>query len=263
MNLLVRTDKLSVVEGRYLYREAPFSGYGFDIQKCKVSRRTRFHEGFPCETEVWDPLVPRILASCLEGPPDDATNFEASYYGGRPFLGLAYDFEDTSGVLLSEYRYDEHGQAEGNEWYVTGSLQGKVTRLSSAWKTERWYESGALESVWVDSAGATFAQDGRLKTLVLYEETDVASVLDMPTDVGSELYLTGEGVRDETIAMLRALENVVHLEVRHTGISSEGLRQLSTCTRLRRLETEGNARFTSADVRMLLERLPSCKWSGS
>jgi hypothetical protein len=262
-----RLDALRGEAGRLHLRGRPFTGIVYDVQGDRVTANYRVTDGVRNgPAEAWDPVRPRVLFKALTFVEPEQTNAqfptEGDYLDGVFFDGVAYAFDNDTGMLLKEQDFRPEPPAPCREWYRSGALQADRDRVrpDGAWESETYYENGQTSGVHMRSMGWDITPEGRLRTLRLlpgYPEGDLQRT---PSEVDSRLYLAGHGVTDQIVERLEDLGQLQHLHLDSTNISAEVLRQLRVIVNLKELVTRNNTGFGEAELRKLLVGLPGCKW---
>jgi hypothetical protein len=265
----LRLDALQDQAGRLYLHGRPFNGVAYEVKSDRVTANYRVTEGLLGGTaEAWDPDRPRVLFPALTLVSVDETDErfpeEGAYLDGLPFHGIAYAFDQDTGVLLQEQDCHPTQAGPSREWYPSGALRAEFHRAreDGTNESETWYENEQRATIESLHLGVDYTPEGRLRTLRLepgYPEND----LDQLTfRADSRLGLYGEGVTDELLERLVDLPRVEHLELCGTGISAKGLKRFRACTNLKKLKTPRSSGFGLADVQDLLAHLPGCAWDG-
>jgi hypothetical protein len=262
-----RLDALQKKEGRLYLRDQPFTGIAYEVDGDRVATNYQVTNGVRGgPAEVWDTARTRALLDALITVDADDTNAqfptEGVYFDGVIFEGVAYDFDENTGMLLKEQDLGPTAPAPGREWFPSGALEADYDRPrpDGTSESETYYENGQTSTVALDGMGWGLTPEGRLRTLRLwpgYPENDLQRV---PFRVDSTLYLVGRGVTDEIVERLEDLPRLEDLELDNTSVSARALERFRVCTNLKKLVTPNNTGFGDADVQNLVSGLPGCVW---
>jgi hypothetical protein len=263
----LRLDALQDRAGRLYRHDKPFNGIAYEVKGDRVTANyqvTEGNRGGPAE--VWDPGRPRVLGRAIKIVSVDETDerfpAEGAYLDGAPFHGIAYAFEQNTGVLFAETDFHPTEPGPSREWYRSGAPKAESDRprQDGSTESESWHENGQSAGIKSVTWGFGLTPDGRLRTLRLELGFPKDALERLTFRVDSMLFLAGPGVTDSELARLEDIIRVEDLELSRTGISASGLGRFHVCTNLKKLTTRNNAGFGEADVRNLLAHLPACKW---
>jgi hypothetical protein len=263
----LRLDALQDRAGRLHLHRKPFTGIAYEVKSDRVTANYRVTEGVRNgPAEAWDPNRPRVLLGALTIVSVDETDEhfpeEGTYLDGAPFHGIAYSFDRDTGALLKEEDLHPTQRGLSREWYPSGARKAESDRAreDGTYESEAWYENGQSTGIESRDWGFSYTSEGRLRTLRL-DRGYPKKVFDQITfRADSMLFLAGPGVTDEVLERLEDLPRVKDLELSRTRITARGLERFYACMNLTNLTTRGNRRFTVADVRKVLARIPNCEW---
>lgn len=264
----LRLDVLQDRSGRLYRHGEPFDGIAYEVRGDRVTANYRVTGGSRGgAAEVWDPDRPRVLGLALTivsvDEADERFPEEGAYLDGAPFQGIAYAFDEATGVLLAEEDFHPTEPGPSREWYPSGVLKAELGRQGQDGTTESetWYENGQSAGVESLKWGFGLTQEGRLRTLRVASDCAISDFDRVAFRADSILDLAGPGVTDAVLGRLEDLPRVENLELSRTGISARGLERFHVCTNLKKLTTRNNTGFGEADVRNLLAHFPpACKW---
>jgi hypothetical protein len=264
--LRIREDMLESNRGLLFSAGTAFTGVVYQIGGPWVRGNSLVVDGVPgLAYEPWDPNVPRAVLSELtiidERKVSERFPTVGYYMGTAPFRGLAYDFAEPTGLLLSEREVSEKGPGAGRDWYPSGELQCQETynRELDEWNLERWHENGKRACLVLGNRLRVFlTEPGRLESLTLIPPIP-PGVLRPPFRVGTVLGLCGAGITDETLDWLLDLHRVRSLSVHATSLTKEGLSKFSVCTELRILTTGENEQLQIDAIRRFVAA-KNCDW---
>lgn len=263
----LRLDALHYHAGRLCRHDEPFDGIAYEVLGNHVVANYHIAEGvLGGPAEVWDPGRLRVLGQALTIVAEDETDerfpAEGAYLDGTLFHGIAYAFDQKSGVLWAETDYHPTDPGPSREWYLSGALRNETDRPRSDGTTESesWHANGQSAGVSSVNWGFGLTPDGCLRTLQLDSGCPEDVLRLFPREVDTWLSLSGPGVTDAVLAQMVGLSRVVNLELNRTGLSAAGLERFRACSSIKKLTTRGNMGFGDLDVRGLLTRLPECMW---
>jgi hypothetical protein len=264
-----RLDVLADHEGRLFLRGEPYTGIAYEVvgelvhANYQITNGTR---GGPAE--MWEEARTRVLLEALttvgHDEIDEEFPEEGEYFDGAIFEGVAYGFDEDTGMLLQETDFCRDNPGPCREWFDSGVLSSYYSqrRPDGSSVCETYYPDGQIRTFEGDNVSWGQTEQRRLRTLRLtpgYPEPDLCPA---PMEVDTTLLsLTGKGVTDDFLERLTNLETLEKLYLCRTGITGKGLEKFRVCAKLQELLTYPGNEFDEADVRQLLTSTPHCEWS--
>jgi hypothetical protein len=265
----VRLDAIQDQAGVLYHHGQPFNGVAYEVRADRVTANYQVVDGVRNgPAEVWNAETPRVLFQALTVVSGDETdeNFpeEGAYLNGVPFHGIAFVFEQNTGVLLREQDLHPTQPGPSREWYPFGAIKAEFDRArgDGTTESETWHENGQSATIESSEMGVGHTSEGHLRTLRLELGCTNADLTRVSFRADSVLDLAGPGITDEVIERLTDLPRVEDLELHRTKLSASGLGRFHACTNLKKFRARRNVGFGEADVRNLLACFPNCAWDG-
>jgi hypothetical protein len=264
-----RLDVLEDRGGLLFLQGELYTGVAYEVDGDLVLANYRITNGVRGGPEdAWDDGRTRVLLEALTtiGYDDIDEEFpeEGEYFDGAIFEGVAYGFDEDTGMLLQETDFRQDDPGPSREWFDSGVLSSYYSqrRPDGSSVSETYYPDGQIRTFEGDKVSWSQTEQRRLRTLRLtpgYPESDLRPV---PMEVDTTLLsLTGKGITDDFLERLTGLETLEKLYLSGTGISGKGLEKFRVCSKLQELLTYPGNEFNEDEVRQLLAFAPNCEWS--
>lgn len=182
-------------------------------------------------------------------------------FGGAPFTGAAYYFED-SGACTAEVAYADGQATEVSQraWYESGAPR----ELVGGGEYTSWFEDGRLQRRAVRGTvlyNLILRDDGRLGGILVADPRlfDLEAVRRLP--FADELFLIGRAIDDALLRTLRdhtGLDAVPRLRLIKTSVGPAGLEVLASLAGLAALWLVKNPALRIEDAEQLQARRPGC-----
>ena len=244
-------------DGCLMFEGSSFTGTAYRVNGNFVQEQVQVDKG--TLSGFTKPVVGVLPGALVEVHQDDEIE-PALYVNDQPFEGSVFEF-DERGVLQSEIRIEDSEVVSELEWYPSGAQSRFSGRLrpDGMMETESWYENGQVESLEVPYIGASFTEQGKLKTLQLepgFDEKDLARI----TLIASEdLGLFGPAITDEIVAKVSDLSEVQDLYLYQTNITEKSLDLLKD-NNLKVLHTIRNKMISDKILETFVKSNPDCEW---